>query len=58
MTENRRMIPRLYHAHQILLPDLVDGAALCISASQPSSDTTSEIPEADSGTVNTSLIGD
>jgi hypothetical protein len=32
MTENRRMIPRSYHAQQALLPDLVDGAALCLSA--------------------------
>jgi hypothetical protein len=32
MTENRRMIPRSYHAQQALLPDLVDGAALYLSA--------------------------
>jgi hypothetical protein len=58
MAENCHMIPRSYHAYQALLPDLVDGAALCISAFQRSSDTTIGIPEADFGPVNTSLIGD
>jgi hypothetical protein len=58
MTEKRRMIPGSCHAHALVLRDFVEGAALCISASQPSSNTTTEILEADFGPVNTSLIGD
>jgi hypothetical protein len=52
------MIPRSCHAHAPVLRDFVEGAALCISASQPSSNTTTEIPEEDCGPVNPSLIGD